>query len=286
MSKSISNRKAGALLTAAVAAVGLTSFGTQKANASLEIDLRVSGVSGGGSVVDNKTVTGVQPGSTITMDVIARLQGQNSTQITSNDIDGDGTPDTYNDDALQILVGTFHSSTGGLLGDLQIPITKPVFKAPGYLPGVQFDNDGDTDIDIGNGNTTDPVTMWNARSAGPTHAIIFSSGGTGTDNGALDPKTKIIDASTSEIDMGNIKFVVGASNLGTTDVNFALRPQSTGTAALWFEDGSAQGEDPYNGGTFLLGAPVAITGVVPEPASLSLLGLLGLGLFTRRRQQA
>jgi hypothetical protein len=290
MNKRFMNRKAGKVLAAAAAVVGFAVVATPRANASLEVDLRIASVTGtGGTKVDSNHAT-VAVGDTVTMDVIARLTGQNSVQIADTDFTGDGTNDTHNDDSLQILVGSFKSSTGGLLGDLQVPFTVANWKSAGFLPGTQVDTDGDTDLDVGNATSTDPVTMWNARAGNPTFAVNFGEGGNGYATGS-ETKTMVISPTTSELHMGTVKFVVTGSG-GSTDVNFVLRPQSSGansTAALWFEDGDlAHAKDPYDGtGTFILGSPVTITSTaVPEPASLGLLGLLGAGLVSRRRRKA
>jgi len=292
MEKRIVKRQAGKVLAAAVAAAGLAGLASSSANASLLVDLRAATVTGGGTVTagsNGKTVTGVVPGSVVTMDLFARITGANSTQaITDN---GDGTFSTQNDDSLQILVGSFKSATGGLKGDIAKLTTSTqnpvVWNGAGSSAGTQLDSDGDTDLDIGQYNSTDSATMWIGRSADKTGVVYDGNGGKlYSSNGANNAKNSIISPSTSELYMGSIKFTVAAGATGAADVNFVLRPQSSGTAALWFEDGSAAGKDPYTPGAFSLGTPVNIAGsAVPEPASIGLLGIASVGLLARRRDK-
>jgi len=288
MEKRIVKRQAGKILAVAAATAGLAAFGASKADASLIVDVRATGVTGG-TLVNNKTITaGV--GSTVTMDVIARLQGQNSAQITNKDYDSDGNNDRANDDTLQILVGSLKSSTGGLLGNMQLPLTQPPWKAAGSLGGVLVDSDADTDLDIGQYNSTDPASMWNIHSAITTGAASFldSDGttvlGTGFTSGTTQPKNKLIDASTSEMLLGTFKFVVTGSG-GTSAVNFVIRPGGDAGSALWFEDGAPTSLNPTTG-SFSVGSPVNVTvAAVPEPSSIGLLALASVGLLARRRDK-
>jgi len=293
MEKRFSHRKAGVLLTAAVAALSLTSFGSSQADASLSVDLRVSGVTGGGSASGTKTVNGAVVGTKVTVDVIAVLTGANHTQVTSNDYDSDFNNDTNNDEALQILVGSFNS-TGSVKGDVGVPATVTTYKSwgsppapqgdPNFLGGQQADWDGDGDLDIG-ASGTDPTKMWNARAGNLISAVQFGGGGTGLSSGVTDAKSKVINDQTSEIHVGTIQFTVTA-NGAASNLQFTLRPQTSGgTSALFTQDGSSAASDPFAPGNYLATAPVVINGTsVPEPASLGLLGLASVGLLSRRRK--
>jgi len=289
MEKRIVKRQAGKVLAAAVAAAGLVGLASSSANASLLVDLRAATVTGGGSVVagsNGKSVTGVQPGSVVTMDLFARITGANTTQAIGDN--GDGTFSTQNDDSLQILVGSFKSSAGGLKGDIakltSTTQNPQVWNGAGSSAGTQLDADADTDLDIGQYNSTDSATMWIGRSADKTGVLYDGAGGKlYSSNGSNNAKNSIISPSTSELYMGSIKFTV-ASGGPSSDVNFVLRPQSSGTAALWFEDGSAAGKDPYTPGAYSTGTPVNIA-AVPEPASIGLLGIASVGLLARRRDK-
>jgi len=287
MEKRNVKRQAGKILAAAAATAGLAAFGASKADASLIVDVRATAVTGG-TVVNTKTITaGV--GSTVTMDVIARLQGQNSTQITNADYNSDDVNDRSNDDTLQILVGSLKSSAGGLLGNIGLPTTQSPWKAAGSLGGVLVDSDSDTDTDVGQFNSTDPASMWNIHSAIPTGAATYLDAdgnptGTGFTNGVTQAKNKLIDASTSEMLLGTFKFVVTGSG-GTSAVNFIIRPGGDAGSALWFEDGAPTSLNPTTG-SFSVGTPVNVTvAAVPEPASIGLLGLASVGLLARRRDK-
>jgi len=284
MEKRNVKRQAGKILAAAAATAGLAAFGASKADASLIVDVRATAVTGG-TVVNNKTITAAV-GSTVTMDVIAKLQGQNSTQITNQDYNSDGNNDLSNDDNLQILVGSLKSSNGGLLGNMQLPLTQTPWKAAGSLGGVLIDSDLDTDTDVGQFNSTDPSSMWNIHSAVPTGAATYldetaASIGTGFTNGVTNAKTKLLNSSSSELLLGTFKFVV-TGNSGATDVNFIIRPGGDAGSALWFEDGAPTSLNPTTG-SFSVGAPVNIA--VPEPTSIGLLGLASVGLLARRRDK-
>ena len=290
MDKRFSQRKSGKILAAAAASVGLAGFATQKANASLLIDVRAIGISGGGSLNTGKSVTAVT-GTTVTMGVYARIAGTNAVQ-NIGDLDGNGDAnDTTNDDSLNIVTGSF-SSSGPLLGNLSANAAGqgvsyntrvPPFNGSGSVNGIGSDFDTDGDLDIG-AIGTDPTNMFVARAPATTFAALqngnaktYLSGGVFTANS----DETIIDPTTSELRIGTLRFVVTGAG-GTANVNFVPRPTTDAGSALWFEDGVATGKTP-GAGSYLLGAPVNVA--IPEPATLGLLGIASLGLLARRRDQ-
>jgi hypothetical protein len=304
MDKSFSKRKSGKFLAAAIAATMGAAGLTQQADASLLIDVRASGaVTGGGTITTGgKTVTlaaGVPV--TVTMGVFARVSGANSVQQVG-DFGGGGSDDVRNDDFVQTVVGSFNS-VGGLLGNLTTgaagaqvapnPRTIP-FGDNGSTNGIASDWDSDGDLDIGLAPPgTNPATMFAARTGSAATATI--AGPTASNNA---PGTKgwstisgisgnnandtIINATTSEIQIGSLRFVTSGLGGPATNVNFIPRPTGDAGQAIWFEDGSPAASTPANG-VFLLGTPVNV--VVPEPSTLALATLAGLGLLARRRKE-
>jgi hypothetical protein len=302
MDKCLSKRKSGKFLAAAIAATMGAAGLTQQADASLLIDVRAIGaVTGGGTITNaGKTVTlaaGVPV--TVTMGVFARVSGANAVQQV-DEFGGGSADDRRNDDFVQTIVGSFNS-VGTLLGNLTTgaagvsvapnPRTIP-FGDNGSTNGIASDWDSDGDLDIGN-TGTDPAKMFAARTgsaatatvSGPT-AVNSAPGTKGwstisgiSGNNANDT---IIDATTSEIQIGSLRFVTSGNGGPSTLVNFIPRPTGDAGQAIWFQDGSAAASTPANG-VFLLGTPVNV--VVPEPSTLALATLAGLGLLARRRKE-
>jgi len=292
MDKRILQRKSGKLIAAAAAAsAGLMGWGTtQKADASLVIDLRASAASNGGVISADKKTVSVAVGSTttVTMAVIARISGTNATQRTG-DFANDSSTTTANDETLQIITGSF-ASNGLLKGSFNTAAgaltynsrTNP-FNAAGSANGSAADFDSDGDLDIGNAGT-DPTGMFSGRSAAPTFAFTPPSGfsqGEGSTSGA-NVNDKVIDATTSELQIGVLRFITDGLGGPITSLNFIPRPATDPGSALWFEDGASTGKTPGTG-AFLAGAPLTVQSI-PEPATLGLLGIAGLGLLARRKK--
>jgi hypothetical protein len=100
----------------------------------------------------------------------------------------------------------------------------------------------------------------------------------------LNSEDTIIDATTSELRMGTLRFVTSASGNASTAVTYFPRLTNDGGEALWFEDDVATGKTPGSG-LFTVGPPVI---VVPEPTATAAaaLGLVGFGLLARRSGRA
>jgi hypothetical protein len=92
--------------------------------------------------------------------------------------------------------------------------------------------------------------------------------------------------------IAQVSLEIGSVGGGITELNWALRRDANGqvepNAALWEEDrlpaGATQESSPLNGesGVITLGAPISV--IVPEPMSMSVLGL-GAALLGFRRSR-
>jgi hypothetical protein len=295
-----SGDKSARLIAAAVASVALAGAAAQSANAGLMIDLRAVSSNVPGDTVTPKLVT-AHYGSVITFEIVARLTGTNATQLVGNFDNAAPATDTKNDEALQIVSGSFRS-IGALLGDFDPsnqgmdPHVQP-FAAPGSQNGTQSDWDSDGDLDIGNGGT-DVTNMWAVRAGSRQFATVSKQSGApqtrfgyssdsppfqqdfGGPNGS-PPATNVITPTTSEMLIGELAFTV-LGTTGSTNLTYVPRPLNEAGAALWWEDGVATNVMPNPGVNYTAGAPIVVQ--IPEPASAGLLGLASLGLLARRKK--
>lgn len=229
------------------------------ANAALNIDVRATGVTGGGVFVNGKSVTGVTSGSVVTFDIFAVVTGSNASL----------TDDKY------ISSGGSFLTTGALRGSLLADVLRtavdsngdPVppfgFDGNGFSVGTQQDLDSDGDLDVGSNNDSSASDFWAARN------FTAPAGATA---GSLSPTT-----AGRRIGFGTFTVTDGT---GQTVLNF--RGRNAGTAGNWIEDGQTLSAATQNG---VLGITItgAGGGTIPEPATLSLAGLAGLAMVRRRR---
>jgi uncharacterized protein (TIGR03382 family) len=234
----------GAVLSATAGAV----------NAGMNLDVRATGVSGGGILVNNKTVTQVIPGSVVSFDVFAVVTGTDA---------------STNNDKFISVAGSFRSTGGGTTGNLLMDlvrstfdtegeITSPGFDGLGSSVGLQQDLDGDGDLDVGSNTDSDANNFWAAR---------FALAPTAIGAGSFSPTS-----GGRRIGFGT--FTVGAAGSPTL-INFDGRGAST--AANYVQDGQTVQEPSVDGLV-----PISVSGI-PEPTTLSLAALAGLGLVRRRR---
>jgi hypothetical protein len=276
------------LSTMLLAGAAVTGLGTS-VNAGLLVDVRAVTVNGAAlpSGDSAKMVTaGISVGSTVGLRVFVDVTGSDATKF----------------QALQSLSGSFLSgnATGNsqTKGNLALSAAGQIipFNSSGNSVGQPTDLDTDGDLDIGSNTPTDPAGFWAIRAANLTGPHSTDSAGNPVFNPSFPPTS--IPNGTEYTVVNNLRFVI--TSLGDlTTLNFRNRASTTG--GLWVENANEVTTDNgdgttatgYSGGTtftdtsnILSGAPVQIGvgGSVPEPASLGLAALAGLGMLARRRK--
>jgi len=265
MDKRNAHRNTGKVMAAAIGAVGLAGFGASQADAALIIDVRALSASGATISNGGKTVVADAPGSTVTLGIFARESGTNG----------------LNDEIFQASYGSVVSGPGTttlLHGNMSANGVVGNYSGTSFQNGslTDFDSDGDLDLgSTGTGSTGKFFARDSGAVGGNTSTAIQFRGGS------------ILDAQTAEVQIGQVTFTVGADTNADTNVNWIRRGGTSNVLATytWFEDGSTTGSNTLNNGGNSAGSPVNISVAgVPEPTSLGLLGLAGLGLIGRRRK--
>ncbi|MCY2951931.1 MAG: PEP-CTERM sorting domain-containing protein [Planctomycetota bacterium] len=153
---------------------------------------------------------------------------------------------------------------------------KVSFNGSASQNGLSQDIDGDGDMDLG-GKLGDGVSNW----------IVFRTDkknmGWATGQGK-----KLNDFGGVEFQLGQIIFTPSAFGVADTFINFRIRSDASGNtvkeAGLWTEDGTGA-SSLRDGSSGVIEFSPFIIPPIPEPATLSLLGLGAAMLLGRRNRK-
>jgi hypothetical protein len=226
---------------------------TNTALGVLNIDIRATSVSGGGTLVNPKLVALPVPGTVIRFDIFAVVVGTNGSTA---------------DDRFISVSGSWRSSNGGLRGNIETDLVRTVtdpdtgeivtagFDGAGSSVGLQQDLDGDGDLDVGSNVDDNPNHFW---------AASFSLAPQGVAAGSTNPLT------------GGRKIGFGTFTVFDTGMSFLnFDGRNALTAATYIQDGQLIHEPSIDG-------LVPVQTNVPEPASL---GVAALSALSFRRSRA
>jgi len=223
------------------------------ASAGLILDVEVTGVSDAGTIVTSHYAK-MHAGDTGTLTFYAKVTG---------------TDTNYTNDGLSIAAGSFnsvvHDAKSLALVDITSGTVDSAFKTyTGWQGGSQAADgvlDSDGDKDWGSNNNTS-ATGWFEASASPM--VMWTDAGT--------PAKFLLGTLTFMVEEGAI---VGQF----TDIQAIIRTGSN--RYQWKEDTTAK--NAYAGVS--LDTPVTVE-VIPEPATLALLALGGLGVLLGRKRRS
>ena len=250
--------KLSSLAAAAAAVLGLAAS-SQAALLTYDVRVATTGNSAGVVRLGPKAATVSGVGDVVTLELFGILDDGNLDGVTTND-------------GISAAGGSFRSGVGGMLGNMGNGDVEDVFRGTGFSNGTPQNLDADTDVDLGS-TASDPAQI-NAGNA------FFSAR---TTNGSSPVQ------GTSLL-LGTATFTVTSLDLAGTTINFFPAVLSTGVPAqrnshIFTIDGTAFTRTGAGATAADVGSgPNVVISAIPEPATLGLATVAGLGLLARRRR--
>jgi len=243
------SKRISTMLLSGAAAAAIT---TSAAQAIFVFDIRAVSATGGATRINNKSVAFV-PGqaATVSFELWGLIQEPYAVGTE------DGNP---NNEANKIMAGSFLTTGASVMGNLAATITAP-FTNSGSSNGTIQDLDGDGDLDVGSNVAGDDPNYWGTRANDLTNGVPGQS--------AL---------------LGNMTLTIGAGGVvagSDTILSFRKKTGAASGVGSWNENGVSRLSNSTNVST---GTNVVLTPGVPEPTSIGLIGLAGLGMLARRRK--
>ncbi len=238
------SKRISTMLLGGAAAAGMASA----AQASFLFDVRaVSATGTGNAVLTDKSVQVTGPG-TITFNLFGIIN--------------ETTPDSNaNNEFFVSMTGSFLSTGTSVKGNMTATVTPAYFSTaspPTSSVGTIQDLDGDGDLDVGGGNSSLGSDYWWARP-----------------DSAIPGQTHMLGTLTMTITEANL------ADLTATEVNYRKKLGAPSGIGQWRENGV---NVISNANNIQPGTPVLLNTDVPEPTSIGLIGLAGLGMLARRRK--
>jgi len=239
------SKRISSMLLGGAAAAGLASA----AQASLVVDLRAVGATGNAVLVNAKSVAVTGNSGTVTFEIHAVVHPATDNGNTQ-------------DEGVTSLAGSFlttgSSVHGALVATRNASPTSAFNAGAPSSDGTLQDLDSDGDQDVGGNNATGSVNYFAPRT--PSGAAVAGQ----------------------DVIVGTLVLTLGGAFdplAGSTLAQFRVRPGIA--TAGWNENGVGVSTNATN--LFQAGQDVVL-GLVPEPTSLGLIGLAGLGMLARRRK--